>query len=246
MNRPDFSFGRSLLSSTETALVEVLADERRRSREKDLLLQVLLHELSNIGTGVIQGLELAQLGLEEGRASSCLFEGMTHARKEAFRFARVAQDLRVLLDGNGFAPMETTDLVQFVQEEALNAGPLRFSVKCPEPVRRCSPALVRHIVGNLVGNALRYTTEADSVVVGIRGGKEMFRISVGSRGDALSLRLRQSLFIPGHKGDHAKRGSGLGLYISHRCALRHDGWIALRRCRGLNIFTAFLHAPAVT
>jgi K+-sensing histidine kinase KdpD len=95
-----------------------------------------------------------------------------------------------------------------------------------------------------VGNALRYTTEPDSVFVGIRGGEETLRISVGSRGAVFSEGLRQSLFVPGHEGDHPQRGSGLGLYVSQRCALRHDGWIAFRRTHGFNVFTAFLHAPA--
>ena len=169
---------------------------------------------------------------------------MSHARRAAHRFSRIAQDLRVLLNEQDYAPMETTNLVKFVQDESLNAGRVRFAVKCPEPVRRCSPVLVRHIVSNLVGNALRYTTEPDSVFVGIRGGEETLRISVGSRGTLLSEGLKHSLFVPGHEGDHPRRGSGLGLYVSQRCALRHDGWIAFRRTHGFNVFTAFLHAPA--
>jgi signal transduction histidine kinase len=243
VTRLDYNLGHRVLSAAETALVNVLADERQRSQDKDLLLQVLLHELGNIGTAVIQGLELAQLGLDHP-GNTNLFEGMSHARRAAHRFSRIAQDLRVLLNEQDYAPMETMDLVRFVREESLNAGRVRFSEKCPEPVRRCSPVLVRHIVSNLVGNALRYTTEPDSVFVGIRGGEEIFRISVGSRGAELSDGLRQSLFVPGHEGDHPRRGSGLGLYVSHRCALRHDGWIAFRRSHGFNVFTAFLHAPA--
>ena len=243
MTQLAYNFGHRVLSAAETALVDVLADERRRSQEKDLLLQVLLHELGNIGTAVIQGLELTQLGLDHP-GSTCLLEGMSHARRAAHRFSRIAQDLRVLLNEQDYAPMETTNLVKFVQDESLNAGRVRFAVKCPEPVRRCSPVLVRHIVSNLVGNALRYTTEPDSVFVGIRGGEETLRISVGSRGTLLSEGLKHSLFVPGHEGDHPRRGSGLGLYVSQRCALRHDGWIAFRRTHGFNVFTAFLHAPA--
>lgn len=243
MTQLTYNFGHRVLSAAEAALVEVLADERRRSQEKDLLLQVLLHELSNIGIAVIQGLELAQIGLDQP-GNTCLFEGMGHAQKAAHRFSRIAQDLRILLNEEDYALMETTNLVRFVQDESMNAGRVRFAVKCPEPVRRCSPVLVRHIVSNLVGNALRYTTEPESVFVGIRGGEELVRISVGSRGASLSEELRDTLFVPGHQGDHPNRGSGLGLYVSHRCALRHDGWIGFRRAQGFNVFTAFLHAPA--
>ena len=240
---PCFDFGHRVLSAAEQALLEVLADERQRSQEKDLLLKVLLHELANIGTGVVQGLELAQLGLHRP-GDPCLVEGMAHAQKAANRFSRIAQDLRVLLDENDFAPLETLDLVQFVREESLHIGRVRFALNCLHPVRRFAPVLVRHILGNLVGNALRYTTELESVFVGLRGGGETVRISVGNRGAPLSARLKADLFVPGHVGDHPRHGSGLGLYVSHRCALRHDGWIALRRCHGFNVFTAFLHAPA--
>jgi len=239
---PDYDFGQRVLSAAEMALLEVLTDERQRSREKDLLLKVLLHELANIGVGVVQGLELAQLGMGSPD-DPCLVEGMDHARSAANRFSRIAQDLRVLLDENDFAPLETMDFVRFVQDESLSIGPVSLLMKCAHPVRRFAPVLVRHILSNLVGNAVRYTTEAESVFVGLRCGGETVRISVGSRGDPLSDRLKGTLFVPGHKGDHPKHGSGLGLYVSHRCALRHDGWIALRRCRGFNVFTAFLHAP---
>jgi signal transduction histidine kinase len=229
VTRPEFDFGHRVLSAAEAALIEVLADERRRSQEKDLLLKVLLHELANIGVGVVQGLELAQLGLDSP-GDSCLIAGMGHARKAANRFSCIAKDLRVLLDENDYAPLETMDLV-------------RLAVKCMQPVRRFAPVLVRHILSNLVGNALRYTTEVESVFVGLRGGGETVRISVGNRGAPVSPQLREVLFVPGHIGDHPEHGSGLGLYVSHRCALRHDGWIALRRCHGFNVFTAFLHAP---
>ncbi len=242
MIRPEFDFAHRVLSPAEAALVDALADERRRCRQLDLLLEVLLHEISNVGTGVIQGLELARMGMENP-GSADLSEGMSHAWKAASRFSRITEDLRVLLDGGEHVPMETADLVAFVREESLNVGQVLFSVKCAQPFRRCSPVLVRHIVSNLVGNALRYTTEEGSVFVGIRGGGETFRISVGSRGPQLSAGLRQSLFVPGHKGDHPRRGSGLGLYVSHSCVLRHDGWISYRRSRGYNVFTAFLHAP---
>jgi hypothetical protein len=66
-----YNFGHRVLSAAETALVDVLADERRRSQEKDLLLQVLLHELGNIGTAVIQGLELTQMGLDHPGSTAC-------------------------------------------------------------------------------------------------------------------------------------------------------------------------------
>lgn len=242
MTRPEFDFGHRVLSAAEAALIEVLADERRRSQEKDLLLKVLLHELANIGVGVVQGLELAQLGLDSP-GDSCLIAGMGHARKAANRFSCIAKDLRVLLDENDYAPLETMDLVRFVREESLSIGRVRLAVKCMQPVRRFAPVLVRHILSNLVGNALRYTTEVESVFVGLRGGGETVRISVGNRGAPVSPQLREVLFVPGHIGDHPEHGSGLGLYVSHRCALRHDGWIALRRCHGFNVFTAFLHAP---
>ncbi len=242
MIHPEYDFSHRVLSAAEAALIEVLADERQRSQEKDLLLKVLLHELANIGTGVLQGLELAQLGLDSA-GDACLIEGMAHARKAANRFSRIAQDLRVLLDENDFAPLETMNLERFVQDESLSIGRVRFAMKCLHPMRRFAPVLVRHILGNLVGNALRYTTEAESVFVGLRGGGESVHISVGSRGAPLSDHLKAVLFVPGHRGDDPKRGSGLGLYVCHRCALRHDGWIALRRCRGINVFTAFLHAP---
>jgi len=239
---PDYDFGHRGLSGAESALLEVLADERRRSQEDDLLLKVLLHELADIGVEVVHGLELAQLCVGNS-GDSCLVEGMGHAQKEATRVFRIIKEMQVFLDDNDYAPLETADLVRFVREELVSIGNVRLVVKCVRPERRFAPMLLRHILGNLVGNALRYSVDMESVFVGLRGGGETVRISVGSRGAPLSPRLKEVLFVPGHAGDHPNQGSGLGLYICHRCALRHDGWIALRRSRGFNVFTAFIHAP---
>ncbi|MET0328737.1 MAG: HAMP domain-containing sensor histidine kinase, partial [Luteimonas sp.] len=98
-------------------------------------------------------------------------------------------------------------------ELRLETGPQRLVVDAPE-------AAVTVALGNLVGNAIKYTQEGEVVV---RLGEST--AEVADSGPGLSAEDAARLFERGYRGTHAEhsQGGGIGLSIVRRlCALY--GW----------------------
>ena len=83
---------------------------------------------------------------------------------------------------------------------------------------------VRHVVENLLSNALKYTPTGGVVNVALRvadGAKPRACISVRDNGPGVPVKAREHLFDPFYRvpsSEHHVRGSGLGLAISRRIA----------------------------
>jgi signal transduction histidine kinase len=94
---------------------------------------------------------------------------------------------------------------------------------------RADESLVRHILGNLVANAVKYSPAGTPVDLGVRrdGDSAVFRISdrgIGIPADELP-QLFQAFSRASNVGDIP--GSGLGLVIVKRCVDLHGGAITV-------------------
>lgn len=89
-------------------------------------------------------------------------------------------------------------------------------------------ALVRQILGNLVGNALKFTPRgAVRVDVGWKDGT--LSIAVSDTGEGIPASAREALFQPFQQVEGRRRsgGTGLGLYLARRLARAMGGDLAL-------------------
>jgi signal transduction histidine kinase len=131
------------------------------------------------------------------------------------------------------APVDLPALVEKLADETASATRL----KCPVHVRpegelggaRADESLVRHILGNLVANAVKYSPAGTPVELGVRrdGDSAVFRISDRGIGiPAAELpQLFQAFSRASNVGDIP--GSGLGLVIVKRCVDLHGGAITV-------------------
>jgi PAS domain S-box-containing protein len=96
----------------------------------------------------------------------------------------------------------------------------------------CDAFHVRQIVSNLASNALRYG--APPVVVSLVGGDDTAQVTVSDQGAGVPEEFVANLFerFGREPGEHAPRGSGLGLYIAGRLAEANDGVLAYERGPG--------------
>lgn len=94
---------------------------------------------------------------------------------------------------------------------------LRLRVRASALRVRTDPALLRSVLQNLVGNALRYTDRGGVLVGARRRGREV-RIEVWDTGRGISRAEQQRIFAEWRRGDDARRdgGFGLGLTIARR------------------------------
>jgi signal transduction histidine kinase len=136
-------------------------------------------------------------------------------------------------------PLDLGDLCRRLSDEALSATQQR----CPIIVKergsltgaRGDEALLRHILSNLLSNALKYSTPGTPVefVVERQGTDAVF--VVRDKGIGIPEADVKSLFQPFHRAQNVGEapGSGLGLVIVQRCVDLHGGSIKLESTEGV-------------
>jgi chemotaxis family two-component system sensor kinase Cph1 len=91
------------------------------------------------------------------------------------------------------------------------------------------PSLVRQVLANLVGNALKYSRGRDPAVITIaseeRGGETVYTVS--DNGIGFDMRYVHKLFGVFQRLHRMEdfEGTGIGLALVHRILERHGGWI---------------------
>ena len=115
---------------------------------------------------------------------------------------------------------------------------LRLRVRAGRAVAHSDPALLEQIVGNLVGNAVRYTRQG-GVLLGVRpAGPSHWRVAVWDTGPGIAAEAQQTVFgefVRGAQPDDSEEsasGLGLGLAIAQRAASLLGTEVVLRSERG--------------
>ncbi|MCW6036910.1 hybrid sensor histidine kinase/response regulator [Spirulina subsalsa FACHB-351] len=87
--------------------------------------------------------------------------------------------------------------------------------------------LLRHILENLLSNALKYSPEETIVEFEVEVGEESVLFEVRDRGIGITWEDQKKLFQPFHRGRNVGHitGTGLGLAIAKHCAQAHGGMI---------------------
>jgi signal transduction histidine kinase len=99
----------------------------------------------------------------------------------------------------------------------------------PLPAALADPAVIRHVWGNLIGNALKYSARREQPRVTISGRSEGAETvyAVGDNGVGFDMRYADKLFGVFKRLHSAEDfpGTGVGLAIAHRIVQRHGGRI---------------------
>jgi signal transduction histidine kinase len=99
----------------------------------------------------------------------------------------------------------------------------------------CDPALVRQVLSNLVGNAIKFTPEGGAVRVAAATAGDAARVQVIDTGIGIPPEKWAAVFDKfeqlgaGRATGTPLRGSGLGLAISRQIVERHGGTIGVER-----------------
>ncbi len=98
-----------------------------------------------------------------------------------------------------------------------------------DPTLSVRPGAFRRLVGNLVGNAVRYGDHGIAVTADHHGG--WFTLTVDDDGPGIPEGEREAAFKPFHRLDQARNqdepGTGLGLTIARDIARAHGGDVRL-------------------
>ncbi|HKE47928.1 MAG TPA: HAMP domain-containing sensor histidine kinase [Rhodanobacteraceae bacterium] len=122
-------------------------------------------------------------------------------------------------DGEATDVARVVEQVVDVQRPHLGNKPVQVRVDIEEPLATAAPSSVVSVaIGNLVGNAFKYTQHGEVVVTVGHG-----RVAVEDTGPGIDAGDAEKLFERGVRGTSAGKGAGLGLAIVRRlCELY--GW----------------------
>lgn len=126
---------------------------------------------------------------------------------------------------------ETLESVLAEYTDAAAASSIALAVDCPREGRvRCSAGTFVSIVGNLVGNAIKYMGNAVErrVLVRVRIGTRA-RIEVIDTGPGIEPGAERRIFEPYVRGQTDGLGIGLGLATVERLVSAHGGTVGVSR-----------------
>jgi two-component system, OmpR family, sensor histidine kinase BaeS len=219
------------------------AQEGRRAMTADIA-----HELRNPLAVQRANLEALQDGIYPLNP-----ENLQPILEQNLLLTRIVQDLRTLaLVESGQMALERTEidfsgLVQrlvdrFQPQAARRSISIHFR-GCPDcPSIQADPGRLEQIVGNLLSNALRYTTETGIVELAIGRDRGDVILTVRDHGPGISPEALPRVFERFYRADKSRSreegGTGLGLAIARRLAEAHNGTLtAENHAMGGALFT---------
>ncbi len=200
------------------------------SEFKDDLLAMLAHDFKGPLTVILGYCELLLETASESR------DEIETVHSQTKRLVRLSEDALVLAQtqAEGFSLARTTvDAGSFVAECVATTAPNnpRLRVSVPEtPISvELDPHRFRHVIDNLVSNALKYSTDDVDIVVDAQNGSVV--MEVRDRGIGIPREELTSLFTRFGRASNARSkgisGSGIGLYVARKIVEVHRGTIAV-------------------
>jgi signal transduction histidine kinase len=164
-------------------------------------------------------------------------EHLAPVLEETRVLARLVEDLRTLSlseAGNLRLHREPTDLARLLEESVAGhrasadaAGvSLSADVSPDLPVLEVDPARVRQVLGNLIANALRFTSSGGSVAVSAAQTPRGVAVSVRDTGTGMEPEVVEHAFDRFYRSSSSP-GSGLGLAIARNLVAAHGGEIEI-------------------
>lgn len=209
----------------------------------DHSLLVLGHELGNVLNGLFGMAELlggSGLNAEQVR----WLRAIEHSGRQ-MQSLICSPGLSALGNGSGAFPVKSrVDGVEILEQVVISHTPMALSGKNnllllldPDLPRfwNCDPCLVRQVLDNLVGNALKFTREGEvvveaSTVPGVRNSEAKLRLRVVDSGPGLGPVSRSRIFEAYKRGSARKMSltgdRGLGLFICDNLVVAMNGRIS--------------------
>jgi two-component system OmpR family sensor kinase len=226
---------RRHIAQTQTLYADYLQKERENRRD---FMRRLDHEIKN----PLTGLRAALVNLKEGKTEEERLQAVGNANRAVGRLIRLLTDLRKLSELEERTieryPVNVPELLEDVATAA-HVNPayekreinlLIPKVPSPFPLITGDPDLLLLAVYNLVENALKFTSENDSIEVRVLEDGRAIVIEVADTGPGIPPEDLPKIFEELYRGSNARstEGSGLGLALVNRIAALHGGGVGVR------------------
>ena len=168
---------------------------------------------------------LALIEHETNRLAELVGDVLDTSRIESGTFSYTFRDVDV-----GEIVTESAAAAQSGQDEVV----VRTAVRRPLPVIRGDRERLRQVMTNLIDNAVKYSPAGGEVAVEAFADNGRITVQVRDEGPGISSEHRQLIFEKFGRvaGDHAKPGTGLGLFIARSIAEAHGGVLEVDSAEG--------------
>jgi signal transduction histidine kinase len=219
---------RDIATSFNAMVATVAAHEERRLA----FLAGVAHDLRN----PLMVLQLSTaLGGSE-KTPEQLRQALAIANRQVARLDRMVGDLldNVRIEaGQLEVRLETHDVAAIVRNvfELYRHGSTSHAVTASIPERtilvRCDTLRIEQVLGNLLGNAIKYSPAGGRIHVKLESDGREATIAVSDQGIGIGPEERDRIFDPFRRGKADDRipGAGLGLSVARRIVERHGGAI---------------------
>ncbi len=230
----DVELARELARRAALAVdnARLYAEAQRAAHAREHLLAIVSHDLRNPLTSIGLFASLLRAGARDPHAAKQL-ESILGAVDRMKRLIGDLLDTSAIQNGHLALARAATDPAALIAEavEAQRALADAKQIALAHEARAgravdCDPGRIAQVLGNLIGNAIKFCRPGDSIRVTLDEEQGHARLVVADTGPGIAAHDLPHIFEPywTTQGD-ASKGSGLGLYICKGIVEAHGGRI---------------------
>jgi signal transduction histidine kinase len=205
---------------------------------KEQFTAMIAHELRSPLTPIIN---YAQIVARPNQRRETIERGTNIIISQAWRLSRLVSDLldsSRLTSGQFTLSCSSCDAVKLVKDVVEQLRPVapyhQFAVEAPDtPIfGNWDYGRLLQALGNLLDNAIKYSTEETTIAVRVWQTPGKAHISVHNEGESIPIADMDQLFRPYGRlqgTSSSQKGSGLGLYITKSIVEAHGGELRLEQ-----------------
>jgi two-component system phosphate regulon sensor histidine kinase PhoR len=216
-----------------------IEEQKKDMHKKDEFISMASHELKTPVTSLSAYTQILMMGMES-KENTMEFDMLVKMNAQINKLVRLIGDLLDVSKANlGYLNFnyEKTDFNELVKEVA-NAMQLTSRHKielqlCETEVINCDKNRLGQVITNLVSNAVKYSPNADKVIITSEKNKNSIKLSVQDFGIGIPVSQHSKLFSRFFRvTENTFPGLGLGLYISNEIIKRHSGTMGFKSEEG--------------
>lgn len=222
----------------EAELLRALAREKELSALKSSFVSMVSHEFRTPLGIILSSAEILQDYFDELPPEDRNAQ-LDSIRKNSRRMAQLMEEVLVLSRFEAGkmeckpAPLALPGFFNTIVDELLSstnrACPIDLSIPAGFAEAKVDERLLRHILTNLISNAVKYSPAGSPVTLAVARKGSDLELQVTDRGIGIADEDRQWLFSAFHRGRNVgeRPGTGLGLVIVKKCVQLHGGSIEI-------------------
>lgn len=221
---------------------ELLRQAEAAVRARDDMLAMVSHDLRNpLGVIAMAAEQLAAELSPSDPRSQPLIERVSRAAKRMDELISNLLDAASIEAGNFEIQSEELPLEQLLNDSVEAIQPLAARRSIALEIRladralrvHCDPHRIAQVLGNLLGNAVKFSPEGSQIVVEASRESNWVQIAVHDRGPGIAAEHLELLFDRYWTGKRSGRaGTGIGLFIARGIVLAHGGKIWAQSTQG--------------